>query len=280
MALDLVPLESTVWIARTVLGLSFLVYGLAKLLDLPSFVEGAVSWDVLGPAIVRPLARLLPFAEVFVGALLLLGFTVQLAATGAVLILGTFARVLQSGGIILGFMLATILTYLVGDVLRRLGSEEGALIPQEGLALRSVAPDIEMTNLRSGETFRTSELGGKRLMIAFLSGSYRPCQTLVPHLNELAAKSEDTRFIVVVDEGAGERHLADFGPQVAVVEDGAEWPVGSAFEVRMSPLVYVIDGDGLVSIRAVPNTRVQLEDALDGSGHLQRAAWTPAVEAS
>ncbi len=91
MALDLVHLESTVWIARTVLGLSFLVYGLAKLLDLPSFVEGAVSWDVLGPAIVRPLARLLPFAEVFVGASLLLGFTVRLAATGAALILGTFA---------------------------------------------------------------------------------------------------------------------------------------------------------------------------------------------
>ncbi len=48
--------------------------------------------------------------------------------------LRTFAQVLQSGGIILGFMLATILTYLVGDVLRRLGSEEGALIPQEGRA--------------------------------------------------------------------------------------------------------------------------------------------------
>ncbi len=91
MALDLVALESTVWIVRTVLDLSFLIYGLAKLLDLPSFVEGAVSWDVLGPAIVRPLARLLPFAEVFVGASLLLGFTVQLAATGAALILGTFA---------------------------------------------------------------------------------------------------------------------------------------------------------------------------------------------
>ncbi len=50
-----------------------------------------MSWDVLDPAIVRPLARLLPFAEVFVGASLLLGFAVQLAATGAALILGTFA---------------------------------------------------------------------------------------------------------------------------------------------------------------------------------------------
>ncbi len=83
--------ETIAWISRTVLGLSFVLYGIAKLRDVPGFVDGAVSWRVLDPRIVRPLARLLPFAEFAVGAALLLGLGGRIAEIGAILILGVFA---------------------------------------------------------------------------------------------------------------------------------------------------------------------------------------------
>ncbi len=194
--------------------------------------------------------------------------------------LRALSQALQSAGIVLGLVLAAILTYLTGEVLRRLGSEEGALIPREGLALRSIVPDIEMTNLRTGATFRASDLRGKKILIAFLSGQCRPCRELVPHLNALAEEFKEIAFIAVVDKDAGERHLVDLAPSIRVVEDRSNWPIGNEFEMRFAPLVYVVDPEGRVSIRAVPNTRLQLEDALDGSGHLQRAAWTPAKEPS
>ncbi len=194
--------------------------------------------------------------------------------------LRALSQVLQSAGIVLGVMLAAILTYLTGDVFRRLGPEQGALIPRQGLDLRSVVPDVEMFDLRIGASFRLSDLRGSRLLIAFLSEQCRPCRELVPHLNTLVTAIKDTHFIVVLDEGDAESLLATFVPQIAVVEDELERPISNAFEVEVEPLVYVIDQEGKVTIRAVPNTLLELEDALNGSGHLQSAPWVPVRESS
>ncbi len=194
--------------------------------------------------------------------------------------LRALSQVLQSAGIVLGVMLAAVLTYLVGDVFRRLGPEQGALIPRQGLALRSIVPDVEMSNLRTGASFRLSDLRGSRLLIAFLSRQCRPCLELVPHLNALANNSDGARFIVILDEGDGEHHLAVLSPQISAVEDERERPISNAFEVRVEPLVYVIDREGKVVIRAVPNSLLELEDALNGSGHLQSTPWVPVQEPS
>lgn len=91
MTLDLVSSALMLWILRTVVGLSFLYYGVAKLRNLPAFVEGAVRWEVLRPATTRPLAQVLPFVEVTVGAALLSGQAVHAAAMAALLTFGVFA---------------------------------------------------------------------------------------------------------------------------------------------------------------------------------------------
>lgn len=194
--------------------------------------------------------------------------------------LWTLALILLSTVIVLGFVLAAILHFVAGDVLRQMGAERGALIPRDGLALRSTVPDPVMLNLRTGTSFRPSEWHGSRWLIAFLSGQCRPCLELIPHLNTVSAKARNTRFVVVVDEDTAEQKLAALDPRIAVVADGAARPIGVAFEARVAPLVYVIDEDGQVTIRAVPNTLLHLEDALDGAGTLQTAAWTPIEEPS
>ncbi len=60
------------------------------------------------------------------------------------------------------------------------------------------------------------------------------------------------------------------GPEkgAPVFEDSRDQLV-AVFEARRVPLVYVIDRDGFVAIRTVANGRLDLEDALDGAGHLQ-----------
>ena len=78
------------WIARGTLGTTFVLSGLAKLRDLPSFVGGALVYDLGSPDIVRPLARLLPFVEVALGLQLLADGGTALAAGGALVLLSVF----------------------------------------------------------------------------------------------------------------------------------------------------------------------------------------------
>lgn len=173
----------------------------------------------------------------------------------------------------LSFVLVLALTYLAGDVIRRLPAEAGALIPREGLPLRSPLPDVELVDRRRSAPLRTTEMRGQRALVAFLSSRCRPCLELVPHLNALAVDSKGTRFLVIVPSGASDDYLRELDRRIAVAEDTPDFAVAAAFDARVSPLVYVADEEGLVTMRAVSNTRLQLEDALDGYGEWQVAAW-------
>ncbi len=64
------------------------------------------------------------------------------------------------------------------------------------------------------------------------------------------------------------------GPEKgAPVPEDTQDQLADAFDVRRVPLVYVIDRDGFMAIRTVANGRLDLEDALDGAGHLQEGEW-------
>ena len=188
--------------------------------------------------------------------------------------LHAWAQLLQTVALSVIFIGAVIATYLTGDVLRRLGPDKGTLIPREGLALEAVPPNVELSDLRTGASATLHELRGTRVMLLFLSETCEPCDTLKPYLGWQAAKNKDTRFIAVVDEGTGENSLQTIDERVWIVEDRGH-ELAEAFEVRKMPFVYVIDRNGQVSMRAVTNTRLDLEDALDGAGHLQQTAWVP-----
>jgi len=86
-----IPHESLVWVARVVLGGTFLVSAALKLRDLQSFARGAQAYDLLPPAVVRPLARLMPFGELALGFALVAGLAPRLTAMATLGVLGVFA---------------------------------------------------------------------------------------------------------------------------------------------------------------------------------------------
>ncbi len=119
---------------------------------------------------------------------------------------------------------------------------------------------------------RLDQLLSTPLMVAFLGERCPPCRALEPHLNWVASRNRGTRIMAVVDAGTVEANLSRLNEHIWVVEDGGK-QLAAAFDVRRVPLVYVIDRDGFVAIRTVANGRLDLEDALDGAGHLQEGEW-------
>jgi uncharacterized membrane protein YphA (DoxX/SURF4 family) len=82
-------------IARLVLGGTLLISGTSKLRDPRAIVAGALAYRVLPPALVRPLARALPFVELLLGATLI-GIVTRVAAVVTALMLGVFGAAVMS----------------------------------------------------------------------------------------------------------------------------------------------------------------------------------------
>lgn len=175
--------------------------------------------------------------------------------------------------VILFIVILTLATmFLTGDAVRTLGPEKGAPVPKDGLPLGERVPAVMLTDARSGHSMRLDKPPDKPLMIAFLGERCSPCRALEPHLNWVAKRNRKTQFVAVVDAGSVMDNLARLNEHIWVVEDIGGKLV-AAFDVRRVPLVYVIDRYGLVAIRTVANGRLDLEDALDGAGHLQEGEW-------
>jgi uncharacterized membrane protein YphA (DoxX/SURF4 family) len=78
-------------LTRLTLGIIFIASALPKLRDLRGFVRGAEAYRVLSPQLTRLYAWPLPFVELSVGILMLMGWLLPLAAALAVLMLLSFA---------------------------------------------------------------------------------------------------------------------------------------------------------------------------------------------
>ena len=61
------------------------------------------------------------------------------------------------------------LVYLTADIRRRLGPDQGPLVPSDGLGIGEQAPTIEGTDTRSGEPRVWSPVPGQAAVVAFLS---------------------------------------------------------------------------------------------------------------
>ena len=87
----LIPANELAWLARMVVGVTFLISGTAKLRDMDGLTLGALRYHVLPSRIVRPLAPLLPVAELVLAAMLLTGVAVRAAGVGSALLVLVFA---------------------------------------------------------------------------------------------------------------------------------------------------------------------------------------------
>jgi len=163
---------------------------------------------------------------------------------------------------LLGLMLFGLISVLA-DLRRRVGQGIGALVPNDGLAIGAAAPALEGRDARNGAHEVVMSAGDRATMVAFLSPSCRPCVELVPHLNRVAAREKDLRVIAVVQPGDGFDYPRELSAKIAVIGD-VDGDLTQSYEVKRTPLVYVISAEGNVLARTVPNTLLELDNTLDG----------------
>ena len=87
--IDILGNRKLTFILRLALGVTFLVFGASKLLDLAGFADTVVSYHVLPESLARPYGFVLPAAEVIIGICLTLGFGLRFVAPVAILIVAS-----------------------------------------------------------------------------------------------------------------------------------------------------------------------------------------------
>lgn len=171
------------------------------------------------------------------------------------------------------------LVYLIGDINRRLGPDQGAMIPNEGLEAGVDAPPIQGVDAHSGQRIRLADYRGRTVVVAFLAPTCGPCARLVPYLNRLIKDRREVPFIIVAADGKGTHYKDLIDKRAVVVSDGGG-KLERSYKARFMPLVYVIDPEGKIAMRAVTNNMVEMEDAIDGIGFQQGdAPWVPSPAA-
>jgi thiol-disulfide isomerase/thioredoxin len=179
---------------------------------------------------------------------------------------------------VLAVVLAVLgLAYLVAVLMRRQPPDLGPVVPNAGLAIDSEAPVLVGQEVRTGETVRLSDYAGQVTVVAFVSPTCKPCVDLVRHLNALAKTRRHVRLIVVVLPGSGYDYGRNLGQSIRVLAD-TDGSRQNSWQVEITPLTYVIDGQGTVKMKSVSNDLLALEDTLDGYGWKQGDRPWVAVE--
>jgi methylamine dehydrogenase accessory protein MauD len=176
------------------------------------------------------------------------------------------------------WIIVAVLAVLVMGLLRqlglmqlRLGIEPGVLITSEGLERGKGAPDFEASDVRTGQTVRTSEFRGRRLALVFLTPTCVACRELVPHLNDVARERRRETAMLAVCFGATDacaRLARETGIRVPLVADPTN-VVGAHYEVRSTPFAFLVDANGTILIRGIVNSWPQIEALLDEEGTFQ-----------
>jgi thiol-disulfide isomerase/thioredoxin len=192
--------------------------------------------------------------------------------------LSLWNEVLQWAVLLLILFMGVGLLIMVAHMQRRLGPDQGAPIPERGLAAGVLAPDFVAEDERTGQRVAVSDYVGRRLLVAFMSPGCAPCKELLPSLNRFARNRRDVPVIVVASEGAGAEYAREFAEPIAVVGD-PDKAIERAYDVGWTPLVYLLDGERRVLNRTISNSLIDLEDTLDGKGRPQSAAWVATASA-
>jgi hypothetical protein len=181
----------------------------------------------------------------------------------------------QSAVLLVTFLLVLGLSYVVGDMNRRLGPDHGVLIPNDGLELGEAAPELRATDRRSGAEVDLAAVTDRAALVAFLSAGCAPCSRLVPGLNALAARGE-LRVIVVATDGPGTSFSELLARNITLVDSTG--PLVARFRAQRTPMVYLVR-DATIAMRGIPNDAIGLEDLVDGVGLGQGdRSWLPAHE--
>ena len=87
--IDILGNRKLTFALRLVLGLTFLAFGASKVPDLATFAKTVVSYRVLPESLAVPYGYTLPWAEVVLGLLLILGLGLRFVAPAVVLVVAS-----------------------------------------------------------------------------------------------------------------------------------------------------------------------------------------------
>jgi methylamine dehydrogenase accessory protein MauD len=127
-------------------------------------------------------------------------------------------------------------------------------ISRDGLAIGSPAPSVD----GFGSDRYASSLG-KRTLLVFASASCRPCQALMPALDEFVNDMRDLATTYVVLAGSPEnadRQSLDTRTLKVVRDEKA----ADRFLVRVTPFAFIVGDDGLIQAKGLVNDRDHLEN--------------------
>jgi methylamine dehydrogenase accessory protein MauD len=163
----------------------------------------------------------------------------------------------------------------IGLITLRLGDDPGALITDTGLDRGVLAPEVEGIDVETGELRKLIKPHKRQRIVTFLSPGCLACRALVPHLNEVIETRSNGFEFVTICRGDVEscRTLRTKDHLKASILVDTSGDVEAAYDVHLTPFVYVVDSEGRVLVRGVANDWRHLESLLEQEGTPQTAPW-------
>ena len=125
-----------------------------------------------------------------------------------------------------------------------------------------MAPDFELKDIVSGETFSLSGARGKVILLDFWATWCGPCRMGIPHFREIQKKYKDkgVQIVAVSVDQKGTAYVADFAKKsdmaYTVLHDSTGQIGGMYGGIRSIPTAFLIGRDGAFIQRYVGSGRV------------------------
>jgi len=138
-----------------------------------------------------------------------------------------------------------------------LGTASG--VSRDGLAVGAKAPDFSLPTA-DGRTVSLNSLRGRNVLLLFGSTHCEPCRRLLPGLEEFAGREGRDFQVLWLNQGTMEdtqAFLAETGSPLTMLtfREG----LNDDYRVRVTPFLFMIDGNGVIKAKGLANTKAQVE---------------------
>lgn len=167
----------------------------------------------------------------------------------------------------------------VGLLRLQLPPDPGALIPNDGLARGSAAPEFALADARSGRTITEQSLRAPLpTLLLFLTPRCQSCRVLASGLGDFADSVKDEAQVIAFCGARPADCVAfaeEFALDIPVLAD-PEQIVFRKYRAARTPSAVLVGGDGRIRLQGIPNEVGHLEGLLREEGTVQAGLqWLP-----